>query len=786
MPATQAMTFAQLLRHFRIAAGLTQEQLADRAHLSKRGIADLERGQRQAPRKETVALLAEALGLSADERDRFEAVIHRHRTPLPHHFHTLPAPLTPLIGREREEAAAVHLLRRADVRLLTLVGAPGIGKTRLALQIGPALEDQFADGEFLIALAPLRDPALVLTAIAQAVGLREGGGQPVAEHLQAYLRTRQALLILDNFEQVVAAGSQIVDLLSACPRVKALVTSRIPLHVRGEHELSVPPLALPDPHRLPPAEELSQFAAVGLFVQRARAVRPTFAVAPTNVATVVAICRRLDGLPLAIELAAAWTKVVSAEALLVRLDHSLAWLTAGASDLPERQQTLRGAIQWSHDLLDAGEQALFPRLAVFAGGWALEAAEAVCVQERIPEHQVARTLASLVDKSLVQYVEASGHEPRFALLETLREFGLERLTASGEAESWRRRHAEYYTTQAELAATRLLGPEQMPAAAWLLAEMDNLRAALRWAQEHGETAIGLRAAVALWRIWYSSGPLTEGRTWLEGLLALDASAGEHSAAPVTRAQALLAAASLARVQGDFGSATARATDSLDLYRRLGDLSGAADALNQLAAVVQDQGDAARAIALLEECLSLRRNVGDAWGAGMALTNLGAAVLSLGDSSRARALQEESLAEFHRSGERIGVALALKNLGDVAREQGAYAQAEAHYRESLIRYWAIGRDAGLLSINTLGVCWCLEGLANVARTQGHPADAARLFAIAAALRDAAGTPVEPSSRATYEREVAAVRVALGEAAFATAWAVGRSTSLEQAIAELEAE
>ncbi len=786
MRAMETSTFAQLLRRYRMAAGLTQEELAQRARLSKRGIADLERGRRQAPRKETFALLVEALGLTEDERAHLQAASRRRTAPPARSPNNLPAPLTPLLGRERDEAAAAHLLRREDVRLLTLIGAPGIGKTRLALQVATALGDSFADGVFLVALAPIRDQGLVLATIAQAMGLPEGGGQSTAEHLRAFLGTRQALLVLDNFEQVVVAGIQIADLLGACPRVKALVTSRIPLHVRGEHELAVPPLALPDPQRLPSAEELAQYAAVALFVQRARAVRPTFVITPDNAATVTAICRRLDGLPLAIELAAAWIKVLSPEALLARLERSLAWLTAGARDLPERQQTLRGAIQWSHDLLDPGEQALFRRLAVFAGGWTLAAAQAVCAHGGIPEEQVVRTLASLVDKSLVQHHEEADHEPRLILLETLREYGLEQLTASGEAEALHRRHADYYVAQAEAAATKLLGSEQMPAAAWLLTEMGNLRAALQWARERGETAIGLRAAVALWRIWYSSGPLTEGRRWLEDLLALDASAGERSAAPTTRAHALLAAASIARVQGDFGSATAHATASLELHRRVGDVSGAADSLNQLALVALDQGDASHAMTLLEECVALHRQVGDTWGAALALTNLGSLVLSLGDRSRARTLQEESLEQFQRSGERIGVALALKNLGDVAREQADYSEAEGHYRESVMRYWAIGRDAGLASINTLGVCWCLEGLANVAHTQGQPARAARFFAVAAALRDAAGTPVEPGARAAYERDMAAVRLALGDAVFAAAWAAGRATPLEQIIAELEAQ
>jgi predicted ATPase len=442
--ASQPSSFAALLRRYRLGAGLTQEQLADRARLSAGAIGALERGLRRIPHRDTLALLADALGLPPDERVVLEASARRPCTaasttastsdPASRPPGNLPTPLTPLVGREREEAAAAHLLRRQDVRLLTLTGAPGIGKTRLALQVAVDLADDAPDGVYLVELAPITKPALVLPAIMRALGVGEIGGAPddpfVA--LAAHLHARRVLLLLDNCERVAAAAAPVAQLLQACPGLRVLATSRVPLRLHGEHRLAVPPLALPDPTASPSVAEPSQYAAVALFVQRARAVAPTFALTAAQAPVVAAICQRLDGLPLAIELAAAWTRLLTPAALLARLERRLPLLEARGGDLPERQRTVRGAIAWSHDLLAPAERALLRRLAAFSGGWTLETAEAACGETGLTE-AVLPTLAALVDAGLVERQEGPNGECHFRLLELVREFALERPEASGEA-----------------------------------------------------------------------------------------------------------------------------------------------------------------------------------------------------------------------------------------------------------------------------------------------------------------------------------------------------------------
>jgi predicted ATPase/DNA-binding CsgD family transcriptional regulator len=642
-------------------------------------------------------------GLASHVDEEYPTEAERISDQLNIRFHNLPAQLTPLIGREQEVTEVSTLLRRPEVRLVTLMGTGGVGKTRLGLTVATDLLADFADGVCFVSLAPISDSDLVVPTIAQALGISEAGERPLPELLQASLRDKHLLLLLDNFEQVVAAAPQLSNLLAVCPFLKFLVTSRAVLHLRGEHEFLVPPLAVPDLAHLRQSETLEQYAAVALFLECARAARPDFQVTPANIRTIAEICVRLDGLPLAIELAAARIKLLPPQALLTRLAHCLQVLTNGACDAPVRQQTLRNTLAWSYDLLDAREQRLFRRLSVFAHGCTLEAVEGLYTELGEMPTDVLDGVASLIDKSLLRQVEEEGEEPRLLMLTTIREFGLEALAASGEMESTRQAHAAYYLRLAQQAEFELGGPQQ---AAWLEQlerEHDNLRAALSWSLEqaedgeagwHRETALWL--AGSLYMFWWVHGHWSEGRNFLERALAVS----EDVAAPV-RAKALCAAANLNFVQSDYQRAEMLSQESLALYRELGDQRGIALSLYPLGNIAWVKGDTAAARSLLDEALALFRELGDKEFAAYALFSLALLTSSQGEYTRACTLHEESLALFREIEHKKGIAHILSQLAQALFDsQGDQGRVRSLLEECLALSREIGFKEGIAAAKCL--------------------------------------------------------------------------------------
>jgi predicted ATPase/class 3 adenylate cyclase/Tfp pilus assembly protein PilF len=745
---------------------------------------------------------------------------------LNNHPNNLPVQLTPLVGRVREVDAISSLLLRTDVRLVTLTGPGGTGKTRLGLQVVAELVDDFEDGVFFVSLAPISDPALVASAIGQTLGVREVAGQTLAQSLRDYFRDKQMLLLLDNFEQVVSAAPVVTDLLAFAPRLKILVTSREMLHVSGEHDFPVPPLTLPDPNHLPQLEQLTKYEAVRLFIERALALKPDFVLTQQNAEAVARICHRLDGLPLAIELAAARITILSPQAMLARLQSRLKLLTGGARDLPARQQTLRNAIDWSYNLLDEGEQALFRWLSVFVGGCTLEAAEEMCsaqFSEDVPDLDVLEGLASLVSKSLLRQVEGPDGGSRFTMLETIREYGLERLSESGEADALQAAHAHYYLRLAEQAEERLGGgPDQLVWLASLEAEHGNMRAALAWLRSRAESEspgldyveLGLRLAGALGRFWEVHGHVTEGREQLA--LFLSTRRGDGAGTP-GRAKALSLAGRLAYVQGDYAGARSLYEESLEVWRELGSRAGRAGkagmarALNGLAVLASDQGDHTEARSLFGAGLALYRERDDKAGVAGALINLGIEAVEEGDYAAASSLFQESLELQRELGHKEGIAESLGILGEVVRYEGDYATARSLYEQSLALHARLGDKLGIATqMHNLGyvalhqgdladatslfkeslamarqlgskrsIAICLVGLGAVALAEGQHERATRLFAAAGSLLEQLGAHLSPVDQSEYAANIATARAQLGEG-WNHIWAEGRAMTIEQAV------
>jgi predicted ATPase/class 3 adenylate cyclase len=695
-------------------------------------------------------------------RQDFPALRSLEATP-----NNLPQQRTRFIGREHALAEAQRLL--TNTRLLTLTGSGGCGKTRLGLQVAADSLERFPDGAWLVELAPISDPGLVPQTAATVLGLKEASGKGVVQTLIDYLKDKQLVLLLDNCEHLLDASAQLTNaLLRQCPQVTILASSREALGVEGEQTYRVPSLSLPDPKRAHTPASVASFEAIQMFTDRAVLVRPDFAVTDQNASLLAAICYRLDGIPLAIELAAARVRSLSVQEINNKLNQRFRLLTGGSRAALPRQQTLRSMIDWSYDLLSATEQAAFRGLSVFAGGWTLEAAEDVCSGESVAKEDVLELLTALTDKNLVLAEERNG-ETRYRLLETLRQYARDRLLEDGEGESWRDRHLACFVSLAEEAKPLLRGADQQVWLDRLETEHDNLRAALMWSSEgRGDALTGLRLANALYTFWYVHGYFGEAHIWLTGLLAVVSNAPADA-----RAEALGKAGVMAWQQGNYSTARRLQEEGLAIYREMGDRRGIASAVIDLGAVDFDQGDFRAARARFEEGLAIRRELGNAQGIAGALHNLGAVANACGDNQAAWTFLEEGLSIYRELGDLWGIAMALSNLGSLAVERSEIALAQALHEESL----TIRRELH----ERRGIAESLEGLARVMSAWSRPRAAVCIWAAARRLREETGAPLSPPDRATQDIQIAAARTAMADAgAFESSWEEGRAMTLEQVI------
>ncbi len=725
----------------------------------------------------------------------------------------LPQQSTSFVGREKEVAEVTALL--SETRLLTLTGTGGAGKTRLSLQVAADLLTGDGDGVWLVELAGIADPELVPQAVADVLGVREKAGKPLQQTLTEFLKPRRLLLILDNCEHLVAAcASLVADLLKNCPDVHILASSRERLGVPGERIYRVPSLSLPDPQRTQTVATLSQYEAVRLFIERAQTARPSFSVTDTNAPAVAQVCYQLDGIPLAIELAAARVRTLPVEEVNTRLDRRFRLLTGGSRTLLPRQQTLRALVDWSYDLLNDQEKTLLCRLSVFAGGWTLDAAEAVGAGADMEAWEALDLLTGLVDKSLVAYEEEDGGTIRYRLLETIRQYGQERLSEGEGLEAAGKAHRDYFVSLAEQAGSQLRGPDAKQWLSRLEQEHDNLRAALSWCeQSEGEQSTEdaeawLRLAGTLSRFWEVRGYITEGRRWLGE--ALTRTAGQPPSP--ARGRALNGAGILAQFQGDYAATRALEEEALALYRQLGDPPGMADALGNLGSVAYEFGEYETSQVLHRECLEIRRQLGDQRGIAIALGNLSNVASSLAEFGEARTLLGQCVEIFRQLGDQRGTAYALGNLGNVACAQGDYEAARPFLEQNLEMCRQMGDQRGtaiallnlgsatsglgsheearglyeqsLILFRQLGdqqaTPYVLDGLADAANAQGQSERAARLLGAAEAVRQQIGTPLSAHAREKVNQAADAIRRDMGADAFAAAWDAGRAMTLDAAV------